>query len=182
MVEIKVPPDISSGNAANATREKRPAPAGKSEYNILTIGNLNRDGVTKYACFCRENSIFATSLIYKRPEKSGCYRHLFALCMVAVPETAARHLVEPRTPAAEGILFLNLQVMTGKQYDQFIREANRLESLCRGNELETPFVVLMRICRDYVEKDGIQRLSDEGKVRYLAERLDRFRIKYFAKI
>ena len=73
-------------------------------------------------------------------------------------------------------------MLTSKQYGQFIREANRLESLCRGNELETPFVVLMRICRDYVEKDGIQRLSDEGKVRYLAERLDRFRIKYFAKI
>ena len=57
-----------------------------------------------------------------------------------------------------------------------------MERLCRGNEFETPFVVLMRICRDYVERDGIQMLSDEGKVRYLAERLDRFRIKYFAKI
>lgn len=102
--------------------------------------------------------------------------------MVAVPETAARHLVEPRTPAAEGILFLNLQVMTGKQYDQFIREANRLESLCRGNELETPFVVLMRICRDYVTMAGVQMLDEDAKVKYLAERLARFRIKYFAKI
>ena len=72
--------------------------------------------------------------------------------------------------------------MTGKQYGQFIREAEKMERLCRGNEFETPFVVLMRICRDYVERDGIQMLSDEGKVRYLAERLDRFRIKYFAKI
>ena len=74
LVEIKVPPDISSGNAANATREKRPAPAGKSEYNILTIGNLNRDGVTKYACFCRENSIFATSLNIRAADKIGCNR------------------------------------------------------------------------------------------------------------
>lgn len=72
--------------------------------------------------------------------------------------------------------------MTGKQIDQFFREAEALERQCRGNELESPFVVLMRICRDYVAKDGIQMLSDEGKVRYLAERLDRFRIKYFEQV
>ena len=28
-------------------------------------------------------------------------------------------------------------MLTGKQYDQLFREADRLESLCRGNELET---------------------------------------------
>ena len=73
-------------------------------------------------------------------------------------------------------------MLTSKQYGQLIREAERMESLCRGNELETPFVVLMRICRDYVAKDGIQMLSNESKVRYLVERLDKFRIKYFAEI
>ena len=61
-------------------------------------------------------------------------------------------------------------MLTSKQYGQFIREANRLESLCRGNELETPFVVLMRICRDYVEKDGSQ-----GQVRRLKRQLSRAR-------
>lgn len=73
-------------------------------------------------------------------------------------------------------------MLTGKNYDQLFREVDRLESLCRGNELETPFVVLMRICRDYVTKDGLQRLSDEDRVKYLTERLDKFRIKYFEKI
>ena len=57
-----------------------------------------------------------------------------------------------------------------------------MESLCRGNELETPFVVLMRICRDYVAMAGVQMMSDESRVRYLAERLDRFKVKYFDKI
>lgn len=80
-------------------------------------------------------------------------------------------------------IFLNIRVMlTSKQYGQFIREANRLESLCRGNELETPFVVLMRICRDYVTMGGVQTMDDEAKVRYLAGRLAKFKIKYFDKI
>ena len=57
-----------------------------------------------------------------------------------------------------------------------------MESLCRGNELESPFVVLMRICRDYVTMSGVQMMSDESRVRYLAERLDRFKVKYFDKI
>ena len=73
-------------------------------------------------------------------------------------------------------------MLTGKNYDQLFREVDRLESLCRGNELETPFVVLMRICRDYVTMPGVQMMSDESKVKYLAERLDKFRIKYFEKI
>ena len=37
--------------------------------------------------------------------KSGCNRHLFALCMVAAPETAARLLVEPRTPKRGAFVF-----------------------------------------------------------------------------
>ena len=69
-------------------------------------------------------------------------------------------------------------MLTGKQYDQLFREADRLESLCRGNELETPFVVLMRICRDYVTMGGVQMMDDEAKVRYLAGRLAKFKIKY----
>ena len=73
-------------------------------------------------------------------------------------------------------------MLTSKQYGQLIREAERMESLCRGNELETPFVVLMRICRDYVAMAGVQMMSDESRVRYLAERLDRFKVKYFDKI
>ena len=73
-------------------------------------------------------------------------------------------------------------MLTGKQYGQLLREAERIESLCRGNELESPFVVLMRICRDYVTMSGVQMMSDESKVRYLAERLDRFKVKYFDKI
>ena len=73
-------------------------------------------------------------------------------------------------------------MLTGKQYGQLLREAERMESLCRGNELESPFVVLMRICRDYVTMSGVQMMSDESKVRYLAERLDRFKVKYFDKI
>ena len=58
-------------------------------------------------------------------------------------------------------------MLTGKQYDQLFREADRLESLCRGNELETPFVVLMRICRDYVTMGGVQMMDDEAKVSIL---------------
>ena len=102
--------------------------------------------------------------------------------MVAAAETPARLLVEPRTPVQRAFLFLNLKVMTGKQYDQLFKEADALERQCRGNELETPFVVLMRICRDYVTMAGVQMMSDESKVKYLAERLDKFRIKYFEKI
>lgn len=73
-------------------------------------------------------------------------------------------------------------MLTSKQYGQLLREAERMESLCRGNELESPFVVLMRICRDYVTMSGVQMMSDESRVRYLAERLDRFKVKYFDKI
>ncbi len=73
-------------------------------------------------------------------------------------------------------------MLTSKQYDQLFREADRLESFCRGNELETPFVVLMRICRDYVTLTGVQMMNDEDKVRYLAGRLAKFRTKYFDKI
>lgn len=73
-------------------------------------------------------------------------------------------------------------MLTGKQYDQLFREADRLESLCRGNELETPFVVLMRICRDYVTMAGVQMLDEDARVKYLAERLAKFKIKYFDKI
>lgn len=72
--------------------------------------------------------------------------------------------------------------MTGKQYDQLFKEADALERQCRGNELETPFVVLMRICRDYVTMAGVQMLDEDAKVKYLAERLARFRIKYFDKV
>lgn len=73
-------------------------------------------------------------------------------------------------------------MLTSKQYDQLFREADRLESLCRGNELETPFVVLMRICRDYVTMAGVQMLDEDARVKYLAERLAKFKIKYFDKI
>ena len=73
-------------------------------------------------------------------------------------------------------------MLTSKQYDQLFREADRLESLCRGNELETPFVVLMRICWDYVTMAGVQMLDEDARVKYLAERLAKFKIKYFDKI
>lgn len=54
----------------------------------------------------------------------------------------------------------------------------------RGNELETPFVVLMRICRDYARST---LHWDEEEVRLqaqkrLIERLDKFRTKYYEKI
>ena len=57
-----------------------------------------------------------------------------------------------------------------------------MESLCRGNELESPFVVLMRICRDYVTMSGVQMLDEDARVKYLAGRLAKFKTKYFEKI
>ena len=74
--------------------------------------------------------------------------------------------------------------MTGKQMAQAWAQIERMERLTRGNELETPFVVLMRICRDYAAKCCVfdapetERAAREELIR----RLDKFRIKYFAKI
>ena len=73
-------------------------------------------------------------------------------------------------------------MLTSKQYGQLLREAERMESLCRGNELESPFVVLMRICRDYVTMSGVQMLDEDARVKYLAGRLAKFKTKYFEKI
>ena len=49
--------------------------------------------------------IFAIPKSTSNRTKSGCIRQLFALCMVAVPETAARLLVEPRTPVQRAFVF-----------------------------------------------------------------------------
>ena len=74
--------------------------------------------------------------------------------------------------------------MTNKQIAQAWAQIEKMERLTRGNELETPFVVLMRICRDYAAKccifdsPNMERAAREE----LIERLDKFRIKYFAKI
>lgn len=53
----------------------------------------------------------------------------------------------------------------------------------RGDELETPFIVLMRICRDYAETTKFpgEETRRHAQAR-LIERLDKFRIKYFEKI
>lgn len=73
--------------------------------------------------------------------------------------------------------------MTEKQLNQFFRDACNLEREMRGNELETPFVVLMRICRDYASStlhwDEAVRLQAQKR---LIERLDKFRTKYYEKI
>ena len=73
--------------------------------------------------------------------------------------------------------------MTSKQIGQTWRQIEEMEKRMRGDELETPFIVLMRICRDYV---ATTKFPGENTMKYarerLIERLDKFRIKDFEKI
>ena len=73
--------------------------------------------------------------------------------------------------------------MTSKQIGQTWRQIEEMEKRMRGDELETPFIVLMRICRDYAETTKFpgEETRRHAQAR-LIERLDKFRIKYFEKI
>ena len=72
--------------------------------------------------------------------------------------------------------------MTSKQIGQTWRQIEEMEKRMRGDELETPFIVLMRIFH-YV---ATTKFPGENTMKYarerLIERLDKFRIKYFEKI
>lgn len=73
--------------------------------------------------------------------------------------------------------------MTEKQKAQLFLEAQELETQMRGDELENPFIVLMRICRDYMEmSQGLTGVYLQRQREELIARLDKFRVKYFEKI
>jgi hypothetical protein len=50
-----------------------------------------------------------------------------------------------------------------------------------GND-EIAFIVLMRICRDYANPYAYPLMTGEVRDKWLIEKLQRFRIKYFEKV
>lgn len=74
-----------------------------------------------------------------------------------------------------------IQTMTPKQVAQTWAQIEEMERRTRGNELETPFIVLVRICRDYVAQSGSPDMQQAARANLIA-RLDKFRVKYFEKI
>ena len=75
--------------------------------------------------------------------------------------------------------------MTPKQVAQTWAQIEEMERRTRGNELETPFIVLVRICRDYVTQSGCLAADpdmQQAARANLIARLDKFRVKYFEKI
>lgn len=72
--------------------------------------------------------------------------------------------------------------LTWKQEKQLIDCANETNEKLRGNEQEQPFIVLMRICRDYANTQFKPLLRGADREKWLIERLNNYRIKYFEKI
>jgi hypothetical protein len=71
-------------------------------------------------------------------------------------------------------------MITRKQERQILDFANTLGT--RDLSENSAFVTLMRICRDYVNDYNYPLLKNEDRDRWLAERLQKFRIRYYDKI
>ncbi|WP_302385701.1 hypothetical protein [uncultured Alistipes sp.] len=70
--------------------------------------------------------------------------------------------------------------LTAKQAAQLYRIAADTQ---QGTGLdELAFVTLMRICRDYVNPNLYTAIPDEDRDKWFADRLKKFRIRFFEKI
>lgn len=74
-----------------------------------------------------------------------------------------------------------------KQWEQLQREVEKMQITARkaqqgGQEDTIPFLVLMRICRDYADKSYQPLIDEEARDKQLIEKLKRFRIKYFETV
>jgi hypothetical protein len=65
---------------------------------------------------------------------------------------------------------------------QLFHIAENAQGIFRDANDESGFVVLMRICRDYVDDYKMPLLNGENRDKWLAERLTKYRIKYLEKI
>lgn len=72
-------------------------------------------------------------------------------------------------------------VLTFKQREQLFELANNVQSLYSTDD-SVAFVVLMRICRDYVSKYSFPLINGKDRDEWLLERLKNYRIKYIDSI
>jgi hypothetical protein len=71
-------------------------------------------------------------------------------------------------------------MMTYKQQLQILKFADTLNT--RDLSEDSAFVTLMRICRDYVDLYQYPLVKGDDRDKWLAERLQKFRIRYYDKI
>ena len=70
--------------------------------------------------------------------------------------------------------------LTTKQRLQLFRITEDVQrSVCLD---ELAIITLMRICRDYVDRGRYPTIAGEPRKKWLIERLDKFRIRFFEKI
>lgn len=73
-----------------------------------------------------------------------------------------------------------MKELTEKQVGQLYKIAANTQ---QGIGLdEVAFVTLMRICRDYVNPNLYTSIPDEERDKWFADRLKKFRIRFFEKI
>ena len=77
---------------------------------------------------------------------------------------------------------VNQNRLTDKQAKQLERLANDTERLCIPNDDEAAFIVLMRICRDYLNSAEFPFIKGDDRDEWLIEKLKRYRIKFFEKV
>ena len=70
--------------------------------------------------------------------------------------------------------------LTDKQFSQLWTIAQNTQKSIGLDELA--FITLMRICRDYVDRSIYPTISGEQRDKWFLERLDKFRVRFFAKV
>ena len=73
-------------------------------------------------------------------------------------------------------------MLTGKQLAQLVKIAQGAECRTRQTDESSALVVLIRICRDYATPGYYPALSGESRDKWLIERRQKYRIKFFEKI
>lgn len=85
----------------------------------------------------------------------------------------------------KGFYYPTTRMLTAKQERQLIRlaeqEATR-QKLIRGDEQETAFIVFIRICRDYLDNSLYPCVIGADREKWLINRLNKYKIKYYEKI
>jgi hypothetical protein len=73
-------------------------------------------------------------------------------------------------------------MLTYKQRQQLIDIADNTNRMAIPNNDEVAFVTLMRICRDYATPGVRPMMDGESRERWLIERLNKYKIRFFDKI
>ena len=71
-------------------------------------------------------------------------------------------------------------ILSDKHEAQVLAYARNFEAKNTGSE--AAFVTLMRICRDYVNPYSYPCITGEARDKWLCERLQNYRVRYFTTI